>query len=256
MSTGIEWTDETWNPTLGCSKVSEGCDRCYAIGQANRNHLMGSNGYQPALTIGRVGAPNGLDWTGELRPMPTRLDQPKRWTRPRRIFVNSMSDLFHPDLPSDFIRRVVEVMHEADHHTYQVLTKRPQRMRSWVNGEWGFPMPEHVWLGTSIESDRWAWRTNQLRDTWAATRFVSLEPLLGPLPSLDLTGIDWCIVGAESGRGARPMDLGWVRELRDQCAHTGTALFVKQLSSGGRRPIKELADFPPDLRIRQWPVPA
>lgn len=227
--TAIEWTDATWNPTVGCSKVSAGCDHCYAIGVAHR-------AMQPAhagLTLVRDG--ERPDWTGEVRTLTERLDQPLRWKKPRRIFVNSLSDLFHPDIDPGFVAQVFAVMAQATQHTFQVLTKRPKLMAELLgNGgqtlleattdetaaqhlyEAGWPLP-NVWLGTSIDEDRYAFRADHLRNTPAAVRFLSLEPLLGALPSLDLTDIDWVIVGGESGPGARPMHPVWVTDLRDRC---------------------------------------
>lgn len=231
MSTEIEWTDETWNPTVGCSRVSPGCDNCYAIGVAHR-------GLQPAhqgLTIRRPGD-DRTDWTGEVRCLPDRLETPLRWRRPRRVFVDSMSDLFHPDVPDEYIHDVVGVMLRARRHTFQVLTKRPQRMVRWFD-EWG-PFSEggpdgpdlrNIWLGVSIESDRYTWRADHLRSVpGAVVRFLSLEPLLGPVPSLDLEGIDWVIAGGESGPGARPMHPSWVREVRDRCVEAGVPFLFKQ----------------------------
>lgn len=254
----IEWTDETWNPVLGCSKVSPGCDECYAVGQSHRNTAMGSEAYIPALT---VKTDSGVEWTGEVRLMHDRLDQPLRWRKPRRVFVNSMSDLFHPDVPGPFIEAVFGVMAAATSHTFQVLTKRPQRMvellRSWdaerltrvslvaqgispdfidmTDHRVSLPLP-NVWLGTSVESNKYAWRANHLRDTPAAVRFISAEPLLGSLDELNLDGIDWLIVGGESGPNARPMHPEWVRDLRDEalditCGECGDRLTSKAFDS-------------------------
>lgn len=227
MSTTIEWTDETWNPIVGCSKVSPGCDHCYAIGVAHRGLAAQHRG----LTVRP--ADGGTDWTGEVRVVDHLLDQPLRWRRPRRVFVNSLSDLFHPQVSQATIARVFAVMARAPQHTFQVLTKRPQRMAGLlgdaqalleelhdeadaeaVYDQW--PLP-NVWLGTSIESDQYAWRANHLRNTPSAVRFISAEPLLGPLSSLNLAGIDWLIVGGESGPGSRPMHPDWARQLRDSC---------------------------------------
>lgn len=235
----IEWTDATWNPVLGCSKVSPGCDNCYAISMSARIEAMGNESYEGLTAEG--------DWTGKIRLLPERLDQPLRWTRPRRVFVNSMSDLFHPDVPNGFIVDVWTVMAMAVRHQFQILTKRPQRMATLLNDphfgnqlfhalqdrdslrayDEDYPFG-NVWLGTSIETDRYTFRANHLRETPAAIRFLSLEPLLGPLPSLDLTGIDWVIVGGESGPGARPMHPDWVRDLRDRSEEAGVAFFFKQ----------------------------
>jgi protein gp37 len=207
MSTSIEWTDATWNPAVGCEHISPGCDNCYAAGVASRQMQPAHEG----LTIGRK-------WNGDVRTLPDRLSEPRHWRKPRRVFVGSMTDLFHRDVPDRFLLGVWATMAEAPQHTFQILTKRPQRMSSFVADlpEWGQTLP-NVWLGTSIESDRYAWRADHLRATPAAVRFLSLEPLLGPLPSLDLTGVDWVIVGGESGAGARPMHPDWVRDLRDRC---------------------------------------
>jgi protein gp37 len=180
---------------------------------------------------------------------PDTLELPFAWRTPRRVFVNSMSDLFHPDIPDAFIMAVFSTMLRCRRHTYQILTKRPQRLASWLSvwgpfsegGPGGHDL-EHIWLGTSIESDKYVWRANHLRDApGAIVRFLSLEPLLGPLPSLDLTGIDWVIVGAESGHGARPMDLGWVRDIRDQCIESCVSFFFKQDAVNGHKlPVPEL----------------
>jgi protein gp37 len=221
----IEWTDATWNPVTGCSKVSPGCAHCYAetlslrFGWSQRPWLPA---YAPENVI--------------LHP--ERLDQPLRWRQPRRVFVNSMSDLFHELVPDAFIYAVFERMRHASWHSYQILTKRPERMARVVDAYYAGhpgvgPLP-HVWLGTSIENDRWTARADALRTTAAAVRFISAEPLLGPLPSLDLTEIDWLIVGGESGTGARPMDPTWARQLRDLALATGNAFFFKQW--GGRIP--------------------
>ena len=236
MSTNIEWTDETWNPIVGCSKVSPGCDNCYAVGTVHRGLAEQHRG----LTVRAEGA---TDWTGEVRVVESMMDRPLRWTKPRRIFVNSLSDLFHPGVSDETIARIFAVMALAPQHTFQVLTKRPQRMAdmlstmlfwkvvashcaddqtaslSWpyrtaIANHQGLP---NVWLGVSIESDRYAFRADHLRRTPAAVRWISAEPLLGPLPSLDLTGIDWLVVGGESGPKARPMHPQWVRDLRDEC---------------------------------------
>ncbi|MEM9710628.1 MAG: phage Gp37/Gp68 family protein [Actinomycetota bacterium] len=240
--TGIEWTDVTWNPLTGCAHVSPGCDRCYAAREA-----AGRLSHHPAyegLAVRPEGEP--ARFTGEIRLHPDRLDQPLRWRKPRRVFVNSMSDLFSREIVEQhgtdgvaFVAEVFVVMSIASDHQFQVLTKRPQRMAQiltdpafWMHVnrrrmERGFPvlpggmsdgmLIPNVWLGTSIESDRYAFRADHLRRTPAAVRFISAEPLLGPLPSLDLTGIDWLIVGGESGPQARPMHPDWVRDLRNRC---------------------------------------
>ena len=246
--TGIEWTDATWNPTTGCDKVSLGCDNCYALTMANRLKLMGQPRYQTDGNPRTSGPGFGLTLQHDQLTLPERLKQP------RRIFVNSMSDLFHPDVPVDFILSVWETMARTPRHTYQILTKRPERMRRIVDAIASIdePLP-NVWLGTSIESDRYVWRANHLQETPAAVRFLSLEPLLGPLPSLSLAGIGWVIIGAESGAGARPMNNTWALDLVERCKDAAVPVFVKQLS-GGRHPIKNMDQFPyENLKVRAYP---
>jgi protein gp37 len=213
----IEWTDATWNPVTGCTEISPGCDHCYARTFAERFRNVPGHPYQ-----------QGFD----LRLWPERLELPLRWRRPRRVFVNSMSDLFHEAVADDFIRRVFEVMAAADWHVFQVLTKRPRRMAELAPS---LPWPAHVWAGTSVELDRYTWRANHcLRRVPAAVRFVSAEPLLGPLPSLELDHLHWVITGGESGAGHRPCDADWIRDVRDRCQAVGVAFFHKQW--GGRTP--------------------
>ena len=214
----IEWTEATWNPVTGCTKVSPGCDNCYAETFAERWRGIPGHPYE-----------QGFD----LRFWPERLDQPLRWKRPRVIFVNSMSDLFHQKVPASYVDRVLETIRATPRHTYQVLTKRPGKMASVMGRLQPEPL-DNLWLGTSVEDDDHVGRMYYLRDTPAAVRFLSLEPLLGPVPSLDMAGIDWVIVGGESGPGHRPMDPGWVRDVRDRCAGAGVAFFFKQW--GGRTP--------------------
>lgn len=240
----IEWTEATWNPTTGCDRVSPGCDNCYAMTLARRLKAMGQPKYQ------RDGDPRTSGPGFALTLHPDTLELPLSWRDARVVFVNSMSDLFHPEVPLEFVIETFAVMAAARRHTFQVLTKRPQRMASTVGeerfaervqsaagrhgvGRVEWPLP-NVWLGTSIETDRYAWRAGHLRQTPAAVRFLSLEPLLGPLPSLDLDGIGWVIVGGESGPGARPLDVEWVLSLRDRCARAGVPFFFKQW--GGRTP--------------------
>ncbi|MDR3638553.1 MAG: phage Gp37/Gp68 family protein [Isosphaeraceae bacterium] len=221
-SSAIEWTDSTWNPVTGCSKVSPGCANCYA------ETLSLRFGWSKAPWTPANAAENVI-----LHP--ERLLLPTRWRHPRRVFVNSMSDLFHELVPDPYIRQVFDVMAQCPQHEFQVLSKRPERMcavhRLWTERHGILP---NVWLGTSIENDRWVGRAGALRETPAAVRFISAEPLLGPLPSLDLTNIDWLIVGGESGVGHRPMEAGWVRDLRDRAVEAGVAFFFKQW--GGRTP--------------------
>lgn len=227
----IEWTEETWNPTTGCDRVSEGCDHCYALTLAARLKAMGQPRYQ------RDGDPRTSGPGFGLTEHPDGLDVPLRRRKPSMWFVNSMSDLFHNEVSDEFIGQVFDVMLRAEQHTFQVLTKRPQRMKgfvdAWLGESWAQWLP-NVWLGASIETDRYAWRANHLRSTPAAVRFLSLEPLLGPLPSLDLTDIGWVIVGGESGTRHRPIDARWVRDIRDRCTDAGVPFFFKQW--GGRTP--------------------
>ena len=270
--TGIRWTASTWNPILGCSKVSPGCANCYA------ETLSLRYGWTPEPWTPANAAVN-------VQLKPHKLDLPLRWPDPRRVFVNSMSDLFHELAPIDYIARVFAVMAVSERHTFQVLTKRPERMAgivadptfrgqvadhvfahtdvprnrrgdhrlelldAWDDAPGFWPLP-NVWLGTSIENDRHVFRADHLRETPAAIRFISAEPLLGPLPSLDLSSIDWLIVGGESGPGYRPMDREWARQLRDRAVERGVAYFFKQSAAprtlDGRRweqfPDDEIAD--------------
>lgn len=283
MSTGIQWTDETWNPAVGCTHISPGCDHCYAATVASRQ-------MQPA----HVGLTVGRKWNDTVRLLPERLDEPLRWRKPRQVFVGSMTDLFHHDVPARFLVDVWATMALAQHHTFQVLTKRPNRAArilndegpvffasevdtracerdhersrqyEWAGGYVGYRLDlsqwlPNVWLGTSIESQRYVFRARQLADAPAAVRFLSVEPLIAPV---DLThvldGIHWVIVGAESGPGRRECCVSWVRDIRDQCAAVDVPLFVKQLQapepSGRGVVLHNLDDFPTDLRIREWPA--
>lgn len=236
MSSSIEWTEETWNPTTGCDRVSPGCDNCYALTMAGRLKRMGQAKYQTD------GDPRTSGPGFGLTVHPDTLDVPLRRKKPTTYFVNSMSDLFHPDVPFGFVADVFTTMLRAEQHTFQILTKRPPRMLAFfvdAADHMGLTVDDlvpwpNVWLGTSIETDRYCFRADFLRKTPAAVRFLSLEPLLGPLPSLDLTGIDWVIVGGESGHGARPVNPDWVRDLRDRCVEAGVAFFFKQW--GGSTP--------------------
>lgn len=206
----IEWTDATWNPVTGCNKVSPGCKLCYAERMAKRLKGTGMFKYR-----------NGFEVTWH----PDALQIPLRWRKPRFIFVNSMSDLFHHQVPDQFVHEVFEVMEQANWHCYQVLTKRPERVADLDDQLLWRPQ---TWLGVSVESDRYLNRIDLLRESGAETKFLSLEPLLGPLPRVDLEGIDWVIVGGESGPGARPMKVEWIRDIRDQCLAAGVPFYFKQ----------------------------
>lgn len=290
--TSIEWTDVTWNPVRGCSLVSAGCANCYAMKQAHRFSGPGKP-YEGLTELG----PHGPRWTGKIQLVPEALDAPLHWKKPRRIFVNSMSDLFHEDVPDEFIEKVLTTIVHSPRHCYQVLTKRPERMcdvmQRWTDMN-GRPLP-NVWLGVSIEDQATAdERIPILLQTPAAVRWVSAEPLLGAVSlaridcgtgatKLDaLAGarpawhpLDWVVVGGESGPGARPCDLAWIRSIVEQCQAAGVPCFVKQL---GGRPIYrnrppfdganvlhsngeklkdkkggDLAEWPSDLRVREWP---
>lgn len=249
-STNIEWTDSTWNPTTGCTQVSAGCDNCYALALAQTRL---ADNYLRRLPVVQSEA-NTQD-PFAVRIWEERLTQPDRWSEPRRIFVNSMSDLFHIDIPEYFVRRVFEVMLRVDRHIYQVLTKRPNRaVRFFQRNTDLFPrgvVPRHIWIGTSVENQDVAHRVDHIRRLPAMIRFLSCEPLLGPL-SLDLSGIHWVIAGGESGADFRPLDLDWVRSLRDQCFEDGVAFFFKQIGgrtpkSGGRLLDGNIYDAYPDV---------
>ena len=232
--TAIEWTDETWNPMAGCTIVSEGCRNCYAMRMAARLEAMGQEKYA-GLTTRRNGS---AVWNGEINEDFAVVRQPLRWRRPRRVFVNSMSDLFHERASDALIEAVWRTMRATPRHTYQILTKRPKRMREAARrlnvGDNGMPLP-NVWLGVSIEDTVSAEeRIPNLEHTFARVRFLSIEPLLGPLIGVDLGCADWVIVGGESGPGARPMDPDWVRVIRNVCNAVGTPFFFKQW--GGRTP--------------------
>lgn len=289
--TAIEWTHrpgtrgETWNPTTGCDRISDGCDNCYALTLAKRLKAMGSAKYQTD------GDPRTSGPGFGLAVHPTSLPEPLHWQKPRTVFVNSMSDLGHARVPREFVARVFAVMAATPRHTYQILTKRPERLARVLTDqcrcgaghtpgvhfrsemEWAatphsptyvpglkpglyhrmeWPLP-NAWIGTSIESDEYTRRAERLRETPAAVRFISAEPLLGPLPSLDLTGIDWLIVGGESGPNARPMNLDWARSLVERCKEARTAVFVKQLGSSWGRHHHDINQFPAGLRVREYP---
>jgi protein gp37 len=219
-TTQIEWTDATWNPVTGCSKITRGCDFCYAERFSERFRGVSKHPFE-----------YGFDLT--LRP--ERLKQPLTWRQPKRIFVNSMSDLFHKEVPTRFVDAVFDTMEAANWHSFQVLTKRSSLMARYLRGRYATGLaPSHIWLGVSVEDRRNAVRVKHLRAARASVKFVSFEPLLGPIGQIDLAGIDWAIVGGESGPHARPMQEEWAIELRDQCRRAKVAFFFKQW--GGIRP--------------------
>jgi protein gp37 len=223
--TGIEWTEATWNPTTGCDRISAGCDNCYALTLARRLKAMGSAKYQ------RDGDPRTSGPGFGLAIHPDTLHQPYTWGAPRIVFVNSMSDLFHARVPLSFVAAVFSVIADTPQHTYQVLTKRSTRLRKIASRlDW----PANLWIGVSVEDNTALYRVDDLRSVPAATRFLSCEPLLGPLDDLNLDRISWVIAGGESGPGHRPVDASWVTGIRDRCIDADVAFFFKQW--GGRTP--------------------
>ncbi|HVU90135.1 MAG TPA: phage Gp37/Gp68 family protein [Pirellulales bacterium] len=235
QSSSIEWTEATWNPVTGCTKISPGCKHCYAERMALRLQAMGQERYRDAF---------------KLTLQPDTLQTPLSWKKPRVIFVNSMSDLFHRDVPLDYIRQCFEVMEAAKQHTFQVLTKRPERAAELAAK---LPWPSNVWMGTSVERADYTWRIGRLCQVPADIRFLSVEPLLGPIPRIPLSGIRWVIVGGESGPGARPMSAEWVRQIRDRCLRLEVPFFFKQWggvhkSREGRDLDGRTWDQMPDIR--------
>lgn len=225
-NSSIEWTDATWNPVTGCTKITRGCDNCYAERFAERFRGVREHPFE-----------NGFDLT--LRP--ARLSQPLSWKRPRMIFVNSMSDLFHKDIPTEFIDSVFDTMESAHWHTFQVLTKRSSLMRDYLRRRYKLnPIPKHIWCGVSVEDHMAVSRIQHLREAPVSIRFLSIEPLLGALGDVNLEGIAWVIVGGESGPSARPMELSWALDIRDLCKRKNIPFFFKQwggrtAKSGGRQ---------------------
>ena len=224
MKSSIEWTESTWNPVSGCTKISAGCAHCYAERMARRLQAMGQPNYA-----------NGFQITLHEKA----LELPLRWKAPQMIFVNSMSDLFHEEVPLDFIQRVFSVMQEASWHRFQILTKRSARLAELAPR---LSWPKNVWMGATVENAACAFRVDNLRAVNAAVRFLSLEPLLGPLPDLDLSGIGWVIVGGESGPGARTLDPAWVRDVRRQCRNAGVPFFFKQWGGTNKKKAGRLLD--------------
>ncbi|AXO15646.1 DUF5131 family protein [Thalassospira indica] len=226
--TEIEWTDATWNPVAGCSIQSSGCKNCYAMRMAKRLEAMGVDKYN-----GLTKTVNGKAvWTGKIREDEQALEAPLNWKKPRKIFVNSMSDLFHADVQESFIHAVWQVMRQTPQHNYQILTKRPDRMLGVLSGK-DYPVLPNVWLGTSVESRDVVERIDYLRKVPAAIRFISFEPLIGSVGPTDLSDIHWAIVGGESGPNARPIKEAWIDEIHDQCAIYDTAFFFKQWGTWG-----------------------
>lgn len=242
-TTSIEWSDSTWNPLTGCNKISPGCTHCYAETMSKRLRLMGQRNYR-----------NGF----ELTLHEHMLGVPLKWKAPRKIFVNSMSDLYHKDVPDQFIRKVFDTMTRANWHQYQILTKRADRLEAIAPS---LPWGPHIWQGVSVENADYAFRIDHLRGTPARVKFLSIEPLLGPIPDLDLTGIHWAIVGGESGGSCRPMELEWVAGIRAACERQNVPLFVKQTGEKLARRLKlkskkggDPGEWPQELRVRQFPL--
>ena len=224
QATSIEWTDSTWNPVTGCHKISPGCKNCYAARLAPRLKAMGNPRYA-----------NGFEVTLHH----DLVDLPTKWKKPRKIFVNSMSDLFHDEVTLEFIQEVFSTIVAGDHHTFQVLTKRPERALE-LSGQ--LPWPSNLWMGTSVENADYLHRVDTLRQIPAQTRFLSLEPLIGAVPDIDLINIDWVIAGGESGPGARKIEEDWVRSIRDQCDDAGVRFFFKQWGGTNKKRSGRMLD--------------
>ena len=224
LNSAIEWTQATWNPVTGCTKISLGCRNCYAERMALRLQAMGQRNYARGFRV-------------TVQPHALRL--PLKWKKPRMVFVNSMSDLFHERVPVGFVEQVFRVMRQADWHEYQILTKRSERL---LDLEGIVAWAPHIWMGVTVESREYTFRIEHLRQTGAAIKFLSLEPLLGPIPDLDLEGIDWVVVGGESGPGARPIKREWVIELRDRCRESGVPFFFKQWGGTDRKKSGRVLD--------------
>lgn len=234
-SSSIEWTEATWNPIVGCTIISPGCTNCYAMRMASRLEAMGQPKYAGTTRISG-GRPK---WNGKIRLDELSLQIPTTWKKGRMIFVNSMADLFHDDVPFDFIQKVFNVMAATPQHTYQILTKRAERLDELSSIiDW----PKNVWMGVSVENADYLYRINHLRKTGASVKFLSLEPLLGPLENIDLRNIDWVIAGGESGPRARPMQAQWVRSIRDQCEVAGIAFHFKQWGGVNKKKTGRILD--------------
>ena len=249
--TKIEWTESTWNPVRGCTRVSEGCRFCYAERIASRFARKGL-AYEGLAKMTKAGP----RWTNRIQRVPHLLEEPLKWKRPRLIFVNSMSDLFHENVPLEYIQEVFNVMRQADWHQFQVLTKRAERLAELSSQ---LVWPPNVWMGVSVESADYTFRIDCLRGTAAQIKFLSLEPLLGELSNLKLDGIDWVIVGGESGIDARAMKEEWVIDIRDQCCDASVPLFVKQMGTAWARKQNrggkgdDMSEWSVDLQIRNYP---
>ncbi len=234
-NSAIEWTEATWNPVVGCTVISPGCTNCYAMRMAKRLEAMGQKKYEGTTRISG-GRPK---WNGVVRVDEGSLKIPMTWRTGRMIFVNSMSDLFHEDVPFQFIQRVFEVMRETPQHTFQILTKRAERLEEIASE---LIWPTNVWMGVSVESAEYIYRIDHLRCIPAETKFLSLEPLIGPLDNLNLSNINWVIAGGESGPGARPMDPAWVRSIRDQCLTQKVAFHFKQWGGKNKKKTGRMLD--------------
>lgn len=253
--TKIQWTEKSWNPVAGCTPVSTGCRNCYAARMAWRLKHMGHGPYQEVVNCFEGDA----RFNGTVRCLPERLEEPLHWKKPRMVFVCSMGDLFHEEVPNNYIYRVFETIIACPQHTFQLLTKRPYRMRNVVNGVgW---CSANAWMGVSVEDKRVLKRVRHVRETRAAVRFLSCEPLLGPLNHLPLDGIDWVIVGGETGPGARLCKVEWIRSIVEQCRAAGVAVYVKQLGAFGdsryaivERKNDDPGRWPEDVCVREYPT--
>lgn len=234
-NSAIEWTEATWNPVAGCTVLSPGCTNCYAMRLATRLAAMGQTKY--ASTTRKSGG--RFKWNGKINLDWGALELPKRWATGRLIFVNSMSDLFHDEVPVEFIQAVFATMVATPHHTYQVLTKRAERLEALSRD---LPWATNIWMGVSVENADYLWRIEHLRRTAAAVKFLSLEPLLGPLGHFDLDGINWAIAGGESGPNARPIEAEWVRDIRDHCVSEGVAFHFKQWGGKNKKKSGRILD--------------
>lgn len=242
-ATGIEWADVVWNPVTGCSPVSEGCRNCYAARMAKRLQAMAAKG---------VAGAKGYEKGFEVTLHPERLEEPLNWKKPRRIFVCSMADIFHEEVRLGFIKGIYHMMARCERHTFLVLTKRPKGFGEIGFGTEWLPWPRNVWSGVSVESGRHFDRIHTLRNLTRPPRFISFEPLLSSPGFIYLGGINWVIVGGESGPGARPMEADWARSIRDQCRAAGVPFFMKQMG-GVVDHRARLEDMPEDLRVREFP---